>query len=41
MLSFQGSSDGTARLWNVDSAKVEKEYSGHTKAITTIAFVDT
>ncbi|GLH02921.1 Protein LST8 homolog [Gryllus bimaculatus] len=34
------SSDGVARLWNVVTGKVEKEYKGHQKAITALAFRD-
>lgn len=35
-----GSSDTHARLWNVDSGRVEREYNGHTKAVTSLAFID-
>lgn len=38
--SVTGSSDNYARLWNIDSGKVEKEYAGHTKAVTSLAFMD-
>nr|CAD7257481.1 unnamed protein product [Timema shepardi] len=34
------SSDGVARLWNVETGTVEREYSGHQKAITSLAFRD-
>ncbi|KAK7573855.1 hypothetical protein V9T40_011046 [Parthenolecanium corni] len=34
------SSDGLARLWNIETGAVEQEYSGHTKAVTALAFVD-
>ncbi|XP_054159033.1 target of rapamycin complex subunit lst8-like [Oppia nitens] len=36
-----GSSDNNARLWNVFSGDIKREYSGHQKAITAIAFSDT
>jgi G protein beta subunit-like protein len=35
-----GSSDNKARLWNINSGDVRREYSGHQKAITAIAFSD-
>ncbi|RWS14492.1 target of rapamycin complex subunit lst8-like isoform X1 [Dinothrombium tinctorium] len=35
-----GSSDSTARLWGVNDAEIKREYSGHQKAITALAFVD-
>ena len=35
-----GSSDGNARLWNVDSGAIVQEYAGHNKAITCLAFYD-
>ena len=35
-----GSSDNYARLWCIDSGTVEKEYAGHTKAVTSIAFME-
>ncbi|CAG2118114.1 unnamed protein product [Medioppia subpectinata] len=35
-----GSSDNNARLWNVFSGDVKREYSGHQKAITALAFSD-
>jgi len=34
------SSDGTARLWNIDSGTIKKEYQAHQKAITSVAFRD-
>lgn len=34
------SSDGLARLWNLETGEVEKEYAGHQKAITALAFCD-
>ncbi|XP_017768318.1 PREDICTED: target of rapamycin complex subunit lst8 [Nicrophorus vespilloides] len=37
---FTGSSDNIARLWNVKDGTIEREYVGHQKAITTIAFRD-
>ncbi|KAB7497674.1 Target of rapamycin complex subunit lst8 [Armadillidium nasatum] len=36
-----GSSDSTARLWSISSGKVVREYSGHRKAISALAFRDT
>lgn len=39
-LLFLASSDGIARLWNIESGEIEREYSGHQKAITALAFVD-
>ncbi|KAK8399625.1 hypothetical protein O3P69_003586 [Scylla paramamosain] len=35
-----GSSDNVARLWSVESGEVKREYSGHQKAISAIAFKD-
>jgi len=35
-----GSSDTVARLWNINSGENIREYSGHQKAITAIAFSD-
>jgi len=34
------SSDNMARLWNVEQAEVKREYSGHQKAVTCLAFRD-
>lgn len=34
------SSDGVARLWNVSAGTVEREYQGHQKAVTALAFRD-
>nr|XP_018914403.1 PREDICTED: target of rapamycin complex subunit lst8 [Bemisia tabaci] len=34
------SSDGAARLWSVETGAIEREYSGHQKAITALAFSD-
>lgn len=40
-ISFiSASSDGIARLWNIEKGTVEREYSGHSKAITSLAFRD-
>lgn len=37
---FTASSSGKARLWRLDSQEVEREYVGHQKAITALAFRD-
>lgn len=37
---FTASSDGIARLWKVDSKEVDRQYIGHQKAITALAFRD-
>ncbi|XP_060521775.1 target of rapamycin complex subunit lst8 isoform X2 [Cylas formicarius] len=37
---FTASSDNIAKLWNVKAGTVEKEYAGHQKAITAMAFRD-
>ncbi|PBC28217.1 Target of rapamycin complex subunit lst8 [Apis cerana cerana] len=37
---FTASSDGVARLWNVSTGAVEREYQGHQKAVTALAFRD-
>lgn len=34
------SSDNIARLWNVETGEVKREYSGHQKAVTCLAFKD-
>lgn len=34
------SSDGTARLWDVSSGETVRTYTGHQKAVTTIAMND-
>ncbi|KAL0272188.1 UNVERIFIED_CONTAM: hypothetical protein PYX00_005264 [Menopon gallinae] len=34
------SSDGVARLWNVETGTVKRDYNGHQKAITALAFRD-
>jgi G protein beta subunit-like protein len=35
-----GSSDTVARLWNINTGENVREYSGHQKAITSVAFSD-
>lgn len=37
---FAASSDGTARLWKIETKTIEREYLGHSKALTAIAFRD-
>lgn len=37
---FAVSSDGVARLWKIDSKTIEREYTGHSKALTALAFRD-
>lgn len=37
---FLASSSGKARLWRLDTKEVEREYIGHQKAITALAFRD-
>lgn len=37
---FTASSDGFAKLWNVKTGTMEREYSGHQKAVTALAFRD-
>uniref|UniRef100_A0A2M4ATI3 Target of rapamycin complex subunit lst8 n=1 Tax=Anopheles triannulatus TaxID=58253 RepID=A0A2M4ATI3_9DIPT len=37
---FTASSDHMARLWRIDNQSVEREYSGHAKAVTALAFLD-
>lgn len=34
------SSDGYAKLWNVKTGDLEREYAGHQKAVTALAFRD-
>ncbi|XP_025409211.1 target of rapamycin complex subunit lst8 [Sipha flava] len=34
------SSDGMARLWNIETGNIEREYEGHQKALTALAFCD-
>ncbi|XP_062525777.1 target of rapamycin complex subunit lst8 isoform X2 [Bombyx mori] len=40
ILLFTGSSDSYARLWNIERGTLEREYCGHQKAITALAFKD-
>ncbi|XP_044732840.1 target of rapamycin complex subunit lst8 [Chrysoperla carnea] len=37
---FTASSDNLARLWNVETGQMEREYLGHQKAVTALAFRD-
>lgn len=37
---FTASSDAMARLWKVDSKEVDRQYIGHQKAVTSLAFRD-
>lgn len=37
---FTASSDGLARLWNVETNSLERQYLGHQKAVTALAFRD-
>ncbi|CAG9828910.1 unnamed protein product [Diabrotica balteata] len=37
---FTASSDGCARLWNVKTGAMERDYTGHQKAVTALAFRD-
>ncbi|KAJ8964957.1 hypothetical protein NQ314_004512 [Rhamnusium bicolor] len=37
---FTASSDGYAKLWNVKTGAMEREYAGHQKAVTALAFRD-
>lgn len=37
---FTASSDGIARLWKIENKFIEREYTGHSKALTAIAFRD-
>ncbi|XP_002736782.1 target of rapamycin complex subunit lst8-like [Saccoglossus kowalevskii] len=34
------SSDNVARLWSVEQGEIKREYSGHQKAVTSLAFYD-
>lgn len=34
------SSDNKARLWNIGTSEITKEYIGHQKAVTSLAFQD-
>ncbi|XP_030758560.1 target of rapamycin complex subunit lst8 [Sitophilus oryzae] len=38
---FTASSDSCAKLWNVSKGTMEREYAGHQKAVTALAFRDT
>lgn len=38
--TFSASSDGTARLWSIETSEIAKEYIGHQKALTSLAFQD-
>jgi WD40 repeat protein len=38
--NFLASSDGAARLWDVAEGTVQREYTGHQKAITALALED-
>lgn len=37
---FTASSDNYAKLWNVQTGNMEREYAGHQKAVTALAFRD-
>lgn len=37
---FLASSDGYAKLWNVKTGNMEREYAGHQKAVIGLAFRD-
>ncbi|XP_071050166.1 target of rapamycin complex subunit lst8 isoform X2 [Onthophagus taurus] len=37
---FTASSDSMAKLWNVKTGQLERQYAGHTKTVTSIAFRD-
>ncbi|XP_058127549.1 protein LST8 homolog [Anopheles ziemanni] len=37
---FTASSDHTPRLWRIDTKTIEREYNGHSKAVTALAFRD-
>ncbi|XP_003745356.1 target of rapamycin complex subunit LST8 [Galendromus occidentalis] len=37
---FTASSDNMVRLWNLKSGEVVREYTGHTKAVIALAFMD-
>lgn len=39
-LYFLASSDGVARLWNLENGTIEREYTGHQKPITALAYSD-
>lgn len=40
IIVFPASSIGKARLWRLDTKEVEREYIGHQKAVTALAFRD-
>lgn len=40
IIFYAASSDGVARLWNASTGTVEREYQGHQKAVTALAFRD-
>ena len=37
---FTASSDGIVKLWNIENGTKERQYAGHQKAVTSIAFHD-
>lgn len=37
---ISASSDNFAKLWNVKTGTLEREYAGHQKAVTALAFRD-
>lgn len=39
-INFLASSDGYANLWNVKTGTLERDYAGHQKAVTALAFRD-
>lgn len=40
IIFLSASSDGAARLWDVAEGTVQREYTGHQKAITALALED-
>lgn len=40
LFNILASSDGIARLWNASTGIIEREYMGHQKAVTALAFRD-
>lgn len=40
LLFILASSDCTAKIWNIETGSMEKEYAGHQKAVTALAFRD-
>ena len=40
LLMLAASSDNMARLWNVETGEVKREYGGHQKAVVCLAFRD-